>query len=228
MNNIVKSQQFLCKKYWLSVIAPVLISIVIFVIIFAVLGLHESPKEVFANYGMTAMLIVLLGVTFRISFGYIQRIQIYEIMSGKKPHQIILGRMCVFLPVTLVFLAILTPLYLIWLPGMEKMLLLFWVLCIRMTLVTIFLSPLLKESTFVVLFSVMPLGVYEEFYGTPEAFSNSIFSWMGFGQCKLLCGEITDVFMVKVICSSVIVCAICYIIGHITLKKKFDLEPHQI
>ncbi len=228
MNNIVKSQLFLCKKYWLSIMAAVLFPIVFFVFLFSTVGRYEEPKELFTLYGTITMIIVLLIVSYRIMFDYIQRIQMYEIMAGKKPHQIILGRMLVFLSITLVFLAIFTPVYLMWLPNMKKMLLIFWVICIRMTLVTIFLSPLLKEVTFVVLFSsFISMGAYQ-YYGTPEAFSHSVFSWMGFGQCKLLCGEITDAFMGKVICSGVIVCAICYIIGYITLKKKFDLEPHQI
>lgn len=228
MNNIIKSQMFLCKKYWLSIMAAVLFPIVFFVFLFSTVGVYEEPKEMFALYGTIAMIIVLLIVSYRIIFDYIQRIQMYEIMAGKKPHQIILGRMLVFLPITLAFLAILTPFYLIWLPGKEQMLFLFGVICIRMTLVTIFLSPLLKEVTFMVLFSsFISMGAYQ-YYGTPEAFSRSVFSWMGFSQCKLLCEEITDAFMIKVICSGVIVCVICYIIGYITLKKKFNLEPHQM
>lgn len=228
MNNIIKSQMYICKKCWLSIMASVFISIVLFILLFCVPWLSEEPKVIFALYDFTAMLIVLLGVILVISFGYLQRIQLYEIMGGKKPHQIMLGRMCVFLPITLVYLAILAPFCLIWLPGMEKVLFLFGVICIRMTLVTIFLSPLLKESTFVLLFSsFIPMAAYQ-LYGTPKEFSRSVFSWMGFGQCKLLCEEITDAFMGKVICSCVIVCVICYIIGHITLKKRFDLEPHQI
>ncbi|MBR6626836.1 MAG: hypothetical protein IKL04_02505 [Lachnospiraceae bacterium] len=227
MNNIVKSQLILCKKYWLSVMASVLIPIVLFVLLFGVPELIEENKNVLGVYGFTATLIVLIGVTFVISFGYMQRIQMYEIMAGKKPHQIILGRMCAFLPITLVFLVILTPFYWIWLPGMEHTLFLFWVICIRMTLVTIFLSPILKEATFgVPLSSIIIMFSYGS-YGT-ESYSHSAFSWLGFGQCILLGEEITDTFIIKVICSGVIACVICYIIGHITLKKKIDLEPHQL
>ncbi len=239
MNNIIKAQQFLFKKKSITIILLIVSLGIAFggtvkIDGLSITGLQPLNAHFLAASSIyTVMLTGLLPIVV-ISFSYIKRIQLYEIMAGFSPNQIILGK-------TLCYLAYLIPFFLIPVTiaylccdgsiDMLKMLLLYWVLCLRFSLCTIFLSPLLKESTFATTFSAMVLVVmtiYADIYGSNEVFSHSIFSLTCFAQCSLLTGEITDGFIVKVILSAVVVCVISYMIGYLTLKKKIDLEPHPL
>ena len=230
MNNIVKSQRFLMKRYMFLVCGLVIAALVSVMIgAFAKGGIQNLSPQTLAAGSIFAIALISFTPTLAISFGYTQRIQIYEIMAGFRPYQIMLGKALVYLPVTLIYLVSVLAVYLISDSSSEmiRILVLFCLLCIRFTLCVIFLSPLLKESTFAPLFSVMVLMIVE-IYDSMEEFSHSVFSFTCFGQCALLGGEITDSFMAKVIISSVIACVIYYLIGYLTLKKKIDLEPHPL
>lgn len=236
MNNIIKAQQFMFKKKKITIILLIVSLGIAFggavkIDGLSINGLQPLNSRFLASSSIyTVMLTGMLPIVV-ISFSYINRIQMYEIMAGFSPNQIILGK-------TLCYLAYLIPFFLIPVTivylccdrsvEMQKMLLLYWVLCLRFSLCTIFLSPLLKESTGVTTFSAMVLTIYTEIYSSSEKFAHSIFSLTCFAQCSLLTGEITDVFMVKVILSAVMACVISYMIGHMTLKKKIDLEPHPL
>lgn len=234
MNNIVKSQRFLMKRYMFLVCGLVIAALVsVMIEAFAKGGIQNLSPQTLAAGSIFAIALISFTPTLAISFGYTQRIQIYEIMAGFRPYQIMLGKALVYLPVTLIYLVSVLAVYLISDSNSEmiRILTLFCLLCIRFTLCVIFLSPLLKESTFAPLFSVMVLmimQIYSEIYGSVEKFSHSVFSFTCFGQCALLGGEITDSFMAKVIMSSVIASVIYYLIGYLTLKKKIDLEPHPL
>ena len=234
MNNIVKSQCFLMKRYMFLVCGLVIAALVSVMIgAFAKGGIQNLSPQTLAAGSIYAIALISFTPTLAISFGYTQRIQIYEIMAGFRPYQIMLGKALVYLPVTLIYLVFVLAVYLISDSSSEmiRILILFCLLCIRFTLCVIFLSPLLKESAFAPLFSVMVLmimQVYSKIYGSVEEFSHSVFSFTCFGQCALLGGEITDSFMAKVIISSVIACVVYYLIGYLTLKKKIDLEPHPL
>ena len=234
MNNIIKSQRLLMKRYIFLICVLFLAALVSITIrAFTKGGIQSLSTQTLAAGSIYAIALISFIPTLAISFGYTQRIQMYEIMAGFRPHQIMLGKAFVYLPVTLLYLVSVLAVYLISDSSSEmiRILILFCLLCIRFTLCVIFLSPLLKESTFAPLFSVMLLmimQIYDEIYGSVERFSHSVFSFTCFGQCALLGGEITDSFMAKVIISSVIACVIYYFIGYLTLKKKIDLEPHPL
>ena len=237
MNNIIKAQQFLFKKNSITII----LLIVSLGIVFAgavkidglsITGLQPLNARFLASSSIYTVVLTGLLPIVVISFSYIKRIQMYEIMAGFSSNQIILGK-------TLCYLAYLIPLFLLPVTivylccdrsaEMLKMLLLYWVLCLRFSLCTIFLSPLLKESTVATMFSaIVPVVICAEIYGSNEEFAHSIFSLTCFAQCLLLTGEITDGFIAKVILSAVVACVISYMIGYLTLKKKIDLEPHPL
>ena len=234
MNNIVKSQFLLLKRY-IFLVCGIIIAAPVSVMIgaFTKGGIQNLSTQTLAAGSIYAIALISFIPILAIGFGYTQRIQMYEIMAGFRPHQIMLGKALVYLPVTLIYLVSVLAVYLISDISSEmiRILILFCLLCIRFTLCVIFLSPFLKESTFAPLFSVivlMIMQIYVEIYGSVEKFSHSVFSFTCFGQCALLGGEITDSFMAKVIISSVIACIVYYLIGYITLKKKIDLEPHPL
>ena len=151
----------------------------------------------------------------------------YEIMAGFRPHRIILGKTLVILPPLLAFLAASAIVSLINDSSQQTLerLLLYCILCVRATLCIVFLSPVLKIGTFAPVFSVMLLMVNGS---DTEALAHSPLSLLCFGQCTLLVRDITDGFVIKVIVSAVVSCAIYYLIGYFTLKKKIALEPHQL
>ena len=109
-------------------------------------------------------------------------------------------------------------------PQTVERLLIYCILCVRATLCIVFLSPLLKIGTFAPVFSVMLLMLNGS---DMEAVARSPLSLLCFGQCTLLVRDITDGFIIKVIVSAVVSCAIYYLIGYFTLQKKIDLEPHK-
>ena len=240
MNNIMKAQQFLLKKKRITIIILLIIS---FGMVFwgavkidgvSITGLQPLSVHYLASSSTYMVLLTGMLPIVVISFSYIKRIQMYEIMAGFSPNQIILGK-------TLCYLSYLIPLFLIPVTiaylgcdrsaEMVKMLLLYWILCLRFSLCTIFLSPLLKELTVVSAFSFMVIivmSLYAEIYGSNEEFSHSIFSLTCFAQCSLMTGEITHGFMAKVILSAMVACVISDMIGYLTLKKKIDLEPHPL
>ena len=148
------------------------------------------------------------------------------IIAGFRPHQIILGKTLVILPSIFAFLAAAAIVSLIndRSPQTVERLLIYCILCVRATLCIVFLSPLLKIGTFAPVFSVMLLMLNGS---DMEAVARSPLSLLCFGQCTLLVRDITDGFVIKVIVSAVVSCAIYYLIGYFTLQKKIDLEPHK-
>lgn len=224
MNNIIKSHIFIMKQKIVSLTAIFIAAVVVMLTGFL---LNPNPGEAFSQPGFMAMFTVLFIPVMVITYCYSERIQMYEIMAGFRPHQIILGKTLVILPSVLVFLAAAAIVSLISdnSPQTVERLLLYCVLCVRATLCIIFLSPLLKIGTFSPLFSVMLLMVNGS---DMEALARSPLSLLCFGQCTLLVRDITEDFVIKVIVSAVVFCTIYYLIGYFTLKKKIYLEPHLI
>ena len=223
MNNIMRSQLFIMKQKVVSLAAIFIAAVVVMLTGFL---LNPNPGDAFSQPGFFAMFIVLFIPVMVITYCYSERIQMYEIMAGFRPHQIILGKTLVILPPLLAFLAAAAIVSLIndSSPQTVERLLLYCILCVRATLCIIFLSPLLKIGTFSPLLSVMLLMVNGS---DMEALARSPLSLLCFGQCTLLVRDITDGFVIKVIASAVVSCVIYYLIGYFTLKKKFDLEPHK-
>lgn len=240
MNNIIKAQQYLLKKKRITVSILLMVSLsVVFLGLLKIDGLSITGIQPLSIHHLASSSIYTVWLTGMIpivvlSFSYITRIQMYEIMAGFSPNQIIFGK-------AVCYLAYLIPLFLIpitivclWCDRsaeMVKMLLLYWILCLRFSLCTIFLSPLLKELTIASAFSLMVIivmSLYAQIYASNEEFSHSVFSLTCFAQCSLLTGKITDGFIVKVILSAVVACITSYMIGYLTLKKKIDLEPHPL
>ena len=224
MNNIIRSHMFIMKQ---KIVSLTVIFIAAVVVIVSGFLLDPNPGEAFSQPGSMAMFIVMCIPSMVISYSYSERIQMYEVMAGFRPHQIILGKTLVILPPLLAFLAASAIISLINdnSPQTVERLLLYCILCIRATLCIVFLSPLLKIGTFAPLFSVMLLMVNGSDMG---ALARSPLSLLCFGQCALLVRDITEGFVIRVIVSAVVSCVIYYLIGYFTLKKKIALEPHQL
>ncbi|SFD24831.1 hypothetical protein [Ruminococcus albus] len=224
MNNIIKTQMFIMKQKIVSLTAVFIAAVVVIVSGFL---LNPNPAETLTQPGFMAMFIVLFIPIMVISYSYSERIQMYEIMAGFRPHQIILGKTLVILPPLLAFLAASAIVSLINDSSQQTLerLLLYCILCVRATLCIVFLSPVLKIGTFAPVFSVMLLMVNGS---DTEALAHSPLSLLCFGQCTLLIRDITDGFVIKVIISAIVSCTIYYLIGYFTLKKKIELEPHPI
>ncbi len=223
MNNIMRSQMFIMKQKIVSLTAVFIAAVVVSVTGFL---LNPNLAEAFSQPGFMAMFIFLLIPVIVLCYSYSERIQMYEIMAGFRPHQIILGKTLVILPSIFAFLAAAAIVSLIndrSLQTVER-LLIYCILCVRATLCIVFLSPLLKIGTFAPVFSVMLLMLNGS---DMEAVARSPLSLLCFGQCTLLVRDITDSFIIKVIVSAVVSCAIYYLIGYFTLQKKIDLEPHK-
>ena len=223
MNNIIRSQVFIMKQKIVSLTAVFITAVVA---IAAGFFLDPNPAEAFSQPGFMAMFIFLFIPVIVLCFSYSERIQMYEIMTGLRPHQIILGKTFVILPPLLAFLAAAAIISLISdsIQQTAGRLLLYCVLCVRGTFCIVFLSPLLKTGTFAPVFSVMLLMVNGS---DTESLAHSPLSLLCFGQCTLLGCDITEGFVIKVIVSAIISCAIYYFIGYMILKKKIDLEPHK-
>lgn len=223
MNNIIKSQVFIMKQKIVSLTAVFIAAVVVIVSGFL---LNPNPREAFSQPGFMAMFIILFIPVIVLCYSYSERIQMYEIMAGFRPHRIILGKTLVILPSVLAFLAAAAIVSLISdnSPQTVERLILYCILCVRGMLCIVFLSPLLKIGTFAPLFSVMLLTINGS---DMEALARSPLSLLCFGQCTLLVRDITEGFVIKVIASAVVSCVIYYLIGYFTLKKKFDLEPHK-
>ena len=224
MNNIIKTQMFIMKQKIVSLTAVFIAAVVVIVSGFL---LNPNPAETLAQPGFMAMFIVLFIPVMVISYSYSERIQMYEIMAGFRPHQIILGKTLVILPPLVAFLAASAIVSLINDSSQQTLerLLLYCILCVRATLCIVFLSPVLKIGTFAPVFSVMLLMVNGS---DTEALTHSPLSLLCFEQCTLLIRDITDGFVIKVIISAIVSCTIYYLIGYFTLKKKIELEPHPI
>ncbi|MBQ9461494.1 MAG: hypothetical protein IJU51_06225 [Clostridia bacterium] len=224
MNNMIRSQMMIMKQRIVSLTAIFIAAVVVIATGFL---LDPNPAQAFSQPGLMAMFISLFIPVMVISYCYSERIQIYEVMAGFRPHQILLGKTIVILPSILAFLATAAIVSLIndSSPQTVERLLLYCILCVRATLCIVFLSPLLKIGTFAPVFSVMLLMVNGS---DVEALSHSPLSLLCCGQCTLLVLDITDDFVIKVIASAVVSCVTYYLIGYFTLKKKVELEPHPI
>lgn len=224
MNNIIRSQIMIVKHKIVSLTAVFIAAVVTIVTGFL---LNPNPAEAFSQPGLMAMFVTLFIPVMVITYCYSERIQMYEIMAGFRPHQIILGKTLVILPFVLVFIAAAAIVSLISdsSPQTVERLILYCILCVRGMLCIVFLSPLLKIGTFAPVFSVMLLMVNGS---DMDTLSHSPLSLLCFGQCTLLGCEITEGFVIKVIVSAVISCVVYYFIGYFTLKKKICLEPTKL
>lgn len=224
MNNIIKSQVFIMKQKIVSLTAVFIAAVVVIVSGFL---LNPNPREAFSQPGFMAMFIILFIPVIVLCYSYSERIQMYEIMAGFRPHRIILGKTLVILPSVLAFLAAAAIVSLISdnSPQTVERLILYCILCVRGMLCIVFLSPLLKIGTFAPLFSVMLLMVNGS---DMEVLARSPLSLLCFGQCTLLVRDINEGFVIKVITSAVVSCVIYYLIGYFTLKKKTCLEPTKL
>ena len=224
MNNIMRSQLFIMKQKIVSLTAVFITAVAAIATGFL---LNPNPGEAFSQPGFMAVFIFLFIPVIVLCYSYSERIQMYEIMAGFRPHQIIVGKTFVILLPLFAFLAASAIVSLIGdsSPQTAGRLLLYCVLCVRATLCIVFLSPLLKIGTFAPVFSVMLLMVNGS---DMEALAHSPLSLLCFGQCTLLGCDITEGFVIKVIVSAVISCVVYYFIGYFTLKKKIDLEPRKI
>ena len=224
MNNIIKSQMFIMKHKAVSLTAAFVSALLAMSCGFL---LNQNSAEAFSQPGLMALFIVLFIPVIVLCYSYSERIQMYEIMAGFRPHKIILGKVITFTPVLLLYLAVTIIISMMSdsSPQTVTRLIIYCILCIRGMLCIVFLSPLFKLGSFAPLFSVMLLTINGS---DMEALSHSPVSFFGFGQCALLVRDITDSFMIKVIVSAIVSCAIYYLIGYFTLKKKIALEPHQL
>ena len=224
MNNIIRSQLFIMKQKVVSLTAIFIAAVVVMLTGFL---LNPNPGDAFSQPGFMAVFIFLFIPVIVLCYSYSERIQMYEILAGFRPHQIILGKTLVILPPLLAFLAAAAIVSLIndSSPQTVERLILYCILCVRGMLCIVFLSPLLKIGTFAPLFSVMLLTINGS---DMEALARSPLSLLCFGQCTLLVRDITEGFVIKVIVSAIVSCTIYYLIGYFTLKKKFDLEPTKL
>lgn len=223
MNNIIKSLKFYCSRKAVTICAVMLASLLAMLT-----GLIVSKKtELFAAFGIISMCGISCLTAAILTAIYNERIQMYEIMSGYKPARIIFGRAAVCLSMALIFLTLTSVMCLIKSRSADMLerLILFWVMVIRSVLTVVFLSPLLKESSFGAL---LPMLLIMLCSSDLDAVARSPLSFFCYPQCFLLQGEITESFVIKVLASAVIVCGASYAVGFMTLKKKFDLEPKQI
>lgn len=220
MKNIFKTQLYLCKqrKGLIGIIWVAAVAVFIFFLIS-----KDSVADVFSNV-LFPMFIISVLPAFMIASTYTEKIQIYEITSGYKPHEIIFGKTLTYLPFTILFLVVASVLSLIKFSTASTVVLLYCILTIRMTLCIIFLSPLTKECAWIPLFSLITATFFND---NMQALQNSPVSFLSAGQCVLLSQTIDNAFVLKVIISSIISCLICYFVGHIVVKKKFDLEPRK-
>lgn len=195
---------------------------------FFVFSTAEETTEALPSVALIAILLFTSVAAGILMYSYVERIQMYEIMAGCTPHQIILGRTAICLPITIIYLGGFTVMCLRFdsSPDMVRRLLLVWVIGIRSVLGVGFLSPLTKEGTFAPIGSFMLLLICSQ--SDIHAVAQSPLALLCCGQCVSLGTEITNAFVTKVIASAVISCMIYYLIGYFTLKKKFGLETRKI
>ena len=224
MNNIIRSQLYLCKRSKLFIIICFVIPLCF---TYAVLSFNDSIPAVFDQCAYISMFTILFVPVFVISFSYYEHIQMYEIMSGISIHKLMLGKAVVYLSFTTLFLVVMSVMCLIFDRSgeMRYRLLVLWIICLRATLCIVFLSPLLKEGTFAPIFTAMlPIAFDDD----TEALLHSPVSYLAFGQCRLLGQTAHDEPLIKVAATAVAACVIYYFIGYLTLKKKFQLEPSKM
>lgn len=234
MNNLIKAEWFRYMKTSKTT-TVMLVFLALILTLFTVNAddgtFAPLSSVILSNRGTMGIFCVLSIIILSITNGYINRTQIYEVMAGNPPSRIILSRVAVYVPfITAVYLIPTLIIYLLFNHSAEMIqtLILFSVLYFRAMLTSIFLSPLLKESSFAPAFLNIMFLIPKGLFDTAQAYSDSIFGFTGFGQLSLLSEGITLEFTAKILITSVISCIICYFIGYFTLKKKFDLEPHPL
>ena len=102
MNNIMRSQLFIMKQKIVSLTAVFITAVAAIATGFL---LNPNPGEAFSQPGFMAVFIFLFIPVIVLCYSYSERIQMYEIMAGFRPHQIIVGKTLVILPFAIAFLA---------------------------------------------------------------------------------------------------------------------------
>jgi len=222
MTNIIRSQWFLCKKRWFTILLCIIFPLIA---MFFALSLEGSVRS-FASGAMIAMLGIMLIPILVVTYSYAERTQLYEIMAGFSPHQILLGKAIVYLLFTMLYLIVISAEVLCFDHSAETLLrvALYWIICIRAVLSVVLLSPLLKSGSAAPTFSFMLLIAFDD----PNNVADSPLSVFYAAQNMMLGAELTGALIIRIIVSAVVACVIYYLVGYFTLKKKFDLEPYQL
>ena len=222
MTNIIRSQWFLCKKRWFTILLCIIFPLIA---MFFALSLEGSVRS-FAGGAMIAMLGIMLIPIFVVTYSYAERTQLYEIMAGFSPHQILLGKAIVYLVFTMLYLIVISAEVLCFDHSAETLLrvALYWIICIRAVLSVVLLSPVLKSGSAAPTFSFMLLIAFDD----PNNVADSPLSVFYAAQNMMLGAELTGALIIRIIVSAVVACVIYYLVGYFTLKKKFDLEPYQL
>lgn len=227
MNNIIRAQDVLLgkNKRYLGALLIALCTILAGVL--NIEGLEiKGLKYIEVSHLVVASGYVLCFVGIFacciLTIGYTSRVQMYEIMAGYSPREVLFGK--AFFVIKWLCSLFLIPMSVVCLigdqsPEMLTVIMIYWVLCIRFSLVCIFLSPLLKKESFVCIFSVMVMMFSEN----PAAIQHSFISWFSFAQCLLLTMDITSDLVVKVLVSGVGAVSLAYVIGYVVLKNKINL-----
>ena len=240
MINLIKAEWFKFRKT--KLLFNVIFSVVcLCLILFAhkvdeISGIDEFPFfSSWIPYGVFLSAGVLLT---SLSMNHKNRTALYTTVSGYSPletlfaHAILYSSILIIIyviPQTLVF-ALLSKINVLYL-------LLFVIFSIRITLITVFLSPLLKRKT--VVFIVI-LFIIEYFFVNvnlvkfetatngfvnPNPYSTSFASYIFTAtQTFALSNPLPDALLAKIIVSSFVTCILAFVIGYLVMKHKYNLE----
>ena len=240
MINLIKAEWFKFRKTKLRF--NVIFSVVCLCLILLqhkadeIAGIDEFP---FFSSWITHGVFLSAGVLLTsLSMNHKNRTALYTTVSGYSPLETLFAHAILYSSILIIIYVIPQALIFALVSKIDVLyVLLFVIFSIRITLITVFLSPLLKRKT--VVFIVI-LFIIEYFFvniilvkfetdtngfinSTPysTSFASYIFTAT---QTFALSNPLPDALLAKIIVSSFVTCILAFVIGYLVMKHKYNLE----
>ncbi len=242
MINLIKAEWFKFRKTKLRF--NVIFSVVcICLILFAykadeISGIDALPA--FSSWISESVFLSAGVLLTSLSMNHKNRTALYTTVSGYSPLETLFAHAILYSSILIIIYVIPQALVFAFLGKIDVLyILLFVIFSIRITLITVFLSPLLKRKT--VVFIVILLIIEYVFVNTmlikpvisdtgvinsaTRPYSTSFASYIfTVTQAFALSNPLPDALLAKIIVSSFVTCILAFVIGYLVMKHKYNLE----
>lgn len=176
-----------------------------------------------------------------LSMNHKNRTALYTTVSGYSPLETLFAHAILYSSILIIIYVIPQAVVFALLCKIDVLyLLLFVIFSIRITLITVFLSPLLKRKTVVfivilliieyvfvntMLIKVQPSDISDTGFINSTPYSTSFASYIfTVTQAFALSNPLPDALLAKIIVSSFVTCILAFVIGYLVMKHKYNLE----
>lgn len=192
-------------------------------------------RQTLSTIAPMGMILSLMSAAMSIGKHYHNRTAYYEIMDGTSAHSIILSRICVYMPLIVVFYFVPVSIFLMYFDfscESIKILIMLLIILLRLLVFTVCLCLTFKTADgailpyirFIAEFFAINLFADGDWGVAYNSNAFSVLDWLPICQCCLLGAEINNILIIKIIVGCVVECAVIYVLAYTSHQKKWLIK----